>query len=180
MISKEEKKLFSEAMKNVTPLKAGSRNRKKDPVRKLRIPRRIEKPPPLEAVHILDDLIESEWVKIDEILRFNRAGLQTKILKKLAKGQLPVEARADLHRMSVTEAINFADQFIQGCQMQKIRHILIIHGKGKKSEKPILKNAIYVWLKNNHAILAFHSADPKDGGTGALYVLIKLSTEKQV
>ncbi len=175
MISTEERQLFAEAVKKVKPLIESYKNRKKSLINKLPLRQTPQWPKKFERSLILDDLGEMEWVSIDDILRFHRSGLQTKLLKKLSKGQLPIEGRADLHRMSVTQALNFADDFIKHCQLQALRHVLIIHGKGIKTEKPILKNAIYAWLKNNESVLALHSAQSKDGGTGALYVLIKLS-----
>lgn len=173
MLSKEEKEQFSNAMKGVTPLSESTKNRKKTPDKPPPLRRRKNIPPPLGHSWVLEDLPEKEWVKIDEILNFNRTGLQTKTLKKLSKGLFAIEARMDLHQMSVDEAIYTADQFINRCQQQSLRHLLMIHGKGKKNEKPILKNAIFAWLKQNPQVLALHSAIPKDGGTGALYVLIK-------
>ncbi len=175
MISKEEKEQFFQAMKGVRPLSAGAKNRKNTPAEKLpTLRRRKNSPPPLEHSWVLDNLRDEEWVKIDETLSFNRSGLQTKTLKKLSKGSFAIEARMDLHRMTVDQAIYAADQFISRCQQQSLRHLLLIHGKGKKNEKPLLKNAIFAWLKENPKVLALHSAIPKDGGAGALYVLIKL------
>jgi len=53
--------------------------------------------------------------------------------------------------------------------------VRIIHGKGKGSENnlPILKNNLDQWLRRQDHVLAFCSARPIGGGTGAVYVLIK-------
>ena len=52
--------------------------------------------------------------------------------------------------------------------------VRIVHGKGLGSgpRGPVLKGAVNVWLRNSAAVLAFSSARPVDGGTGALYVLL--------
>ena len=54
------------------------------------------------------------------------------------------------------------------------RGVRIVHGKGLGSgpRGPVLKGAVNVWLRNSAAVLAFSSARPVDGGTGALYVLL--------
>ena len=53
--------------------------------------------------------------------------------------------------------------------------IRIIHGKGLSSgkQKSVLKTYINHWLSEHERVLAFHSAKAKDGGTGAVYVLLK-------
>jgi DNA-nicking Smr family endonuclease len=34
------------------------------------------------------------------------------------------------------------------------------------------------WLRQHHTVLAFSSAPPRHGGTGALYVLLRSAREK--
>jgi len=65
--------------------------------------------------------------------------------------------------------------FITQCQTQRIRHVRIIHGKGfgAAGDAPVLKNRINAWLRQHHDVLAFCSAQHRDGGTGALYVLLR-------
>jgi len=64
--------------------------------------------------------------------------------------------------------------FISQSYMAGFRCVLIIHGKGGvQNEISILKSHVNHWLKQFTEILAFHSALPKDGGRGAVYVLLK-------
>ena len=51
----------------------------------------------------------------------------------------------------------------------------IIHGKGYRSgaRGPVLKTAVNHWLRLHLDVLAFVSARAIDGGTGALYVLLR-------
>jgi DNA-nicking Smr family endonuclease len=53
--------------------------------------------------------------------------------------------------------------------------VRIIHGKGLSSagKLPVLKGKVDAWLRQMDAVLAFCSARRNDGGTGALYVLLK-------
>jgi len=52
---------------------------------------------------------------------------------------------------------------------------MIIHGKGLggDSQYPVLKNLTINLLTAQDNVLAFTSALASDGGTGALYVLLK-------
>jgi DNA-nicking Smr family endonuclease len=53
--------------------------------------------------------------------------------------------------------------------------VRIIHGKGygSNNQGPIIKPLVNKWLQQRNEILAFCSARPNDGGTGAVYVLLK-------
>jgi len=50
-----------------------------------------------------------------------------------------------------------------------------VHGKGYRSgaRGPILKVAVDTWLRRHPDVMAFTSARPIDGGTGAVYVLLR-------
>jgi DNA-nicking Smr family endonuclease len=53
--------------------------------------------------------------------------------------------------------------------------VRIIHGKGYRSgaRGPVLKNAVNLWLRRHLDVMAFASARAIDGGTGAVYVLLR-------
>ena len=70
--------------------------------------------------------------------------------------------------------------FIADCQRYDARSAIILHGKGELSEpKAFLKSCVNTWLKQIPEVLAFHSAQKHQGGTGALYVLVKKSQRKK-
>ena len=110
-------------------------------------------------------------------LNFKRAGVQTRTLEKLRRGQIALEAELDLHGMTVTEATAASTRFLEYCRMNDYGCVRIIHGKGRgsKDSKPALKNHLNHWLRHQSAVQAFISAAPRDGGTGAVYVLLKYS-----
>jgi DNA-nicking Smr family endonuclease len=116
-----------------------------------------------------------ESVNSDSTLEFFRPGVQRKILRKIRLGQYNIEATLDLHGMVVEEARTALSDFLFHCLDQGIRHILIIHGKGRNLDKPILKNKLNHWLRQTDDILAFCSATAKRGSSGALYVLLRRS-----
>jgi DNA-nicking Smr family endonuclease len=112
-------------------------------------------------------------VSSEEALEFHRSGIQHKILRKLRTGQYNVEAILDLHGMITEEASEALHCFLLRCHAKGIRHVLIIHGKGRNSNKPILKNKLNHWLRQTEQVLAFCSATVKDGRSGSMYVLLK-------
>ncbi len=109
-----------------------------------------------------------------EILSFSRSGLQHNVLKKLRQGKNPIEYTLDLHGLTVNQARKELVDFLNECANTDVRHVIIIHGKGYGSRgKPVIKPMINRWLPQANNVLAFHTAQPKDGGAGAVYVLLK-------
>tara|TARA_B110000459_G_scaffold195791_1_gene236918 strand:+ start:385 stop:897 length:513 start_codon:yes stop_codon:yes gene_type:complete len=138
--------------------------------------------PPQEDVLELDNYDNEDKVSAEEYLSYKSDGIQTKIFSKLKKGQHQSLATIDLHGKTRQEATISAQKFIANCQINSIKYALIIHGKGNNDTKnsyPILKNHMANLLKNNSEILAFCSAKPEDGGTGALYLLLKRNKHEQ-
>jgi DNA-nicking Smr family endonuclease len=161
---------FRNAMKNVKPLH-------NDKVV-------LTKPPPLpfskttEEENINTDIFYNHnimEVETEEELLFKRTGIQHYIINKLRRGQFNIQAELDLHGMTVRVAQQQVKNFLEKCQYRNIRCARIIHGKGYGStaKQPILKNKLNLWLPQCGEVLAFCSARPSDGGTGAVYVLIK-------
>lgn len=110
----------------------------------------------------------------DELF-FKRPGIQQKVIRKLKRGQFRVEATADLHGETVAQARQSLTDFLRASQDRNRRCVLIIHGKGHGSanRKPVIKNKVDAWLRECSDVLAFCSARPGDGGTGAVYVLLR-------
>jgi len=143
------------------------------------------KPPPVPNQTILsqqdalnkmaNDPFDIPDIEIDDELFFKREGVQQQIMRKLRRGKYAIESELDLHGMTVSIAKKELDSFLSHCQSTNRRCIRIIHGKGHGSVNkiPVLKNKLNKWLQKYDSILAFCSAPPNDGGTGAVYVLIK-------
>ena len=110
--------------------------------------------------------------KIDDY-HFRKGGIQDKIFRQLKRGQLPIEDRIDLHGMTRERALDKLKRFIEQAQLHGIRCILVIHGKGTRSERgPVLRRNVPVWLRQMSGVLAYCPAQ-KHGGNGALYVLLR-------
>jgi DNA-nicking Smr family endonuclease len=105
------------------------------------------------------------------------AGVDKRSAQRLTRGQLPVEASLDLHGHTQGEAHAALERFLAGAQGRGLRCVLVITGKGTTKETGgVLRNQVPRWLNepaNRARILAFDYAQPKDGGLGALYVLIR-------
>jgi DNA-nicking Smr family endonuclease len=121
------------------------------------------------------DGFDMATVAADEALFFARPGLQQRQLQRLRRGQLAIGAELDMHGMSTATARNAISNFVTQCSDQHIRCIRIIHGKGygSKGDAPVLKNRLNTWLRQHHDVLAFSSTRDRDGGTGAVYVLLR-------
>lgn len=118
-----------------------------------------------------------ERLNQEDSMGFLVSGLQKNVLKKLRKGYYGCDASIDLHGMKSQEAKQHLSRFLQHCIEEGFRCIHIIHGKGYRSlnNQPVLKNDLNIWLRQHVNVLAFCSANPKQGGTGAVLVLLKLS-----
>lgn len=129
---------------------------------------------PLER-QILGEVEYVTPVLPDEILSFVRGGIQDKLKTKLRKGLIPFETKIDLHGATVNEAGKFLQSSIENAYSSGLRCVLVVHGRGKGSfdNKPAIKTHVNHWLRELPYVLAFYSAQPKHGGTGALYVLLK-------
>ncbi|MEF3193318.1 MAG: Smr/MutS family protein [Halothiobacillaceae bacterium] len=110
-----------------------------------------------------------------EVLLYRRDGVSHQVLRKLRRGQYSVGAVLDLHGHTVDEARTALTRFLNQHRGHPYRCVRIIHGKGYHSPtgQGKLKRLLNRWLPQREDVLAFCSARPMDGGTGALYVLLK-------
>lgn len=117
-----------------------------------------------------------ETVGIYDSMSFLSAGLQNSVLKKLRRGFFGIDAEIDLHGLTVSHAKKQLLHFLNRCVEENCRCIHIVHGKGYRSldNLPVLKNELNRWLRQHKDVQAFCSASAKDGGTGALFVLLRV------
>ena len=104
-----------------------------------------------------------------------RDGLQRRVKRRLRTGQIPVEAAIDLHGMRVEEARSALGTFLHHSLGRGCRCVRVVHGKGLRSPggEGILRQKVQRWLTRREEVLAFASCLPHDGGTGAIYVLLR-------
>lgn len=124
---------------------------------------------------MVSDYFEPADIETGEELHYCREGLQQTVLRKLKRGQFRVSAALDLHGMTVAIAKEAVTAFLKTSQRNNMTCVRIIHGKGNRSQHrgPVLKQKVNHWLRQRNEVLAFCSARPVDGGTGAIYVLLR-------
>lgn len=171
-VNKEDRELFRQAMQ-------GTREIQNDKVEPHRNPPLARVPQETVQKTIVpddmsDEMEQIEVEKADELL-FSRTGIQHSVVRKLRRGQFPIEDELDLHGLRSDEARTTIVQFLNSATHRQLRCVRIIHGKGYGSQtrQPVLKNKVNNWLRQRSEVLAFCSARPADGGTGAIYLLLK-------
>jgi len=124
---------------------------------------------------LLSELSEADLLETGEHLSYAAPGVQRTVLRKLKSGKYAIQAELDLHGMTLAVAKAELGAFLLECQHRRLLCVRIIHGKGRKQadKAPRMKPAVNQWLQSNKKILAFCSARSNDGGTGAVYALLK-------
>jgi DNA-nicking Smr family endonuclease len=187
MMSSDSDKVFSDAVSDVVPLKREPRAelaRKTLPDKDSSLEHRRRAA--MEAPgRDHNPLTETGVTPLDAwyVLEFKRPGVQNGVFRKLKQGRYEVQSRLDLHRMTAAVARREIFAFLEESYQLGLRSVLVIHGKGEsraeQDRSSILKGCVDHWLRELANVLAFHSAQPRDGGTGAAYVLLRKSEEKK-
>jgi DNA-nicking Smr family endonuclease len=175
-ISQEDSELFRQSIGKVQAVKNDHVS-----LRPQKKPKPVPKPQ-LEPYDVTAKLQEksdiiTEQLTAEDTFSFLSSGLQKNVLKKLRQGYFGADAQLDLHGLSSTQAKQQLLHFLHLCVEDGCRCVHIIHGKGYRSENnyPILKNHLNLWLRQHNDVQAFCSAAPKDGGAGAVIVLLHLA-----
>lgn len=166
VVSKEEKNLWNQVTEDIEPLanpngsidliNAGTGQK-----RPLNSGQPLIKRPPLSSQ--------------SELLHGAAPGLDRATQQKMRRGKVIIEARIDLHGMTQNEAYQALGAFLHDCWFDGLRSVLVITGKGVGGGG-VLRAAVPRWLNENNnrqMVRAFSFAVPKDGGEGALYVMLK-------
>ena len=122
------------------------------------------------------ELAPGDWlVETGDELLFRRAGVPARVLERLRRGEFAVEDEIDLHGLIAVEAREALRAFLSEALGRRLHCVRVVHGKGLRSgpRGPVLKHAVNVWLRKVDAVHAFGSAPRRNGGTGALYVLLE-------
>lgn len=167
----EDQRLFQEQMADAKPLIST----RAEPFRRRLPPHPLLQPDYLRKDAEANPALSEAEVETTEYLLFARPGLQQRVLHDLKRGALPVELEVDLHGLTVSYAEETLDAFFQECRRRRIRCARVIHGKGRRSEgqQPVLKQKVNYWLRLREDVLAFCSTLPRDGGSGAVYLLLR-------
>ena len=102
-------------------------------------------------------------------------GLSRMTLRKLRRGNWPIQDTLDLHGNTGDAARKLLQEFLHAAAQHELRCVLVIHGKGMNSQsgEAVLRKLTRHWLTQHPNVLAYCNAQPKDGGSGAVLVLLR-------
>lgn len=170
-LTPDERRVWEFVTKSVTPLRP--RHAPNEPVEVPKAPVRpavtaVPEPPSHRPVH-LAPLQLGRTVDIDAATA-----------RKFKRGQMPCDAKLDLHGLTLAQAHGALTHFIRVQSERGARSVLVITGKGSRAgdDKPRgrIKAELMHWLNAaplRAYVLAVTEAGPRQGGTGATYVLLK-------
>jgi DNA-nicking Smr family endonuclease len=159
--------LFRQALDGVIPLMPSNRVSSSAPPR--RPPVHSARPSPIA------DTLSDHGAGDEPLTEFLRPGISRMILRKLRRGQIPLQDSLDLHGLNSDKARLLLLEFLRHATQRGLRHVCVIHGKGWHTDggEGILKIRTRHWLTQCAEVLAFCEAPPNAGGGGAVLVLLK-------
>jgi DNA-nicking Smr family endonuclease len=166
--SREDRALWRRSMRGVTPLA---------PERAASEPEEAAATPELARAHRPVSAPVKRAAPLPPLAPGTSPGVDRRTAEKLKRGQLALEARLDLHGLTQEEAHRALTRFIRRAHEDGVRMALVITGKGGLGgAKGVLRDAVPRWLNESDLrprVLSCAWAQPKDGGAGALYVLLR-------
>ena len=178
---KENSAFFQEAMADVIPLNGDREKIERQPC----IHTKPSHPAPDDERDGLAHLqglvhgtVQIDITFSDEYIEGSIQGFSRKMMRKLKRGQFSVQDYVDLHGLNREEGELKVKEFLLNSHARRLRCVLIVHGRGLNSPNslPVLKEELPLWLNRGpirKIVLAFSTALPHDGGTGAIYVLLR-------
>ncbi|SFC52393.1 DNA-nicking endonuclease, Smr domain [Marinospirillum celere] len=172
--------LFRELMKGVQPLRHDKKaDLSKAPSRRDREQQALRRQAAeTESVSQLEDgLSDGQVAPVNpgDSLAFHLPDLPQRTFQSLKKGRISWQEGLDLHGYTIEAARTQLTSFVRDGRARGYRCLLLIHGKAynREGEVPSIKSHVNAWLKQMPEVLAFVSALPADGGTGAVYILLR-------
>lgn len=167
-IPPDDAALFRAAVRAITPL--AGQNRIPPPPPSPHPVRHIDEPNIEPIGDTLSDFIP-EAIPDDYLAN----GVSRMTLRKLRRGNWPVNGNIDLHGYHIDEARVLLQTFLHTAGQQAHRCVLIVHGKGINSEggTAVLRQLTRHWLTQLPVVLAYCNAPAQLGGSGAVLVLLR-------
>lgn len=109
-----------------------------------------------------------------DALSYRRPEVPARVLRRLRRGLYAVQDEIDLHQLLAAQAEEVLRLFLNDARSHDRRCVRIIHGKGlhSKGDGPVLKPLVDRMLSRRGDVLAYTSAPPAQGGSGAVLVLL--------
>ena len=160
--------LFRQALEGVIPLQPANRATVTQPPKRL-----LTGANPVST--LIPDTLSDHGAENQLLTEFARNGISHATLRKLRRGQWPIEDSLDLHGLQTEAARRLLREFVRAATEQGLRCVCIIHGKGRHTEggEGILKSLVRHWLTQCPEVLAFCETPAQEGGGGAVKMLLK-------
>jgi DNA-nicking Smr family endonuclease len=173
-VDDDEAEAFRKAMQGVKPLRVPARvaPARRRPAARARFAR-------AERAAVLEESLAPPAPGLDiqpgDALAYRGEGVPDTVLKRMRRGAYRIEAQVDLHGLTLEAGRQVLREFLAAAIARRLRVVRIVHGKGMRSGQrgPVLKQAVNGMLRRTGAVLAFTSAGPRDGGTGATLALLR-------
>ena len=174
----DDQTLFRRAMRDVKPMAKGNRVKPDHAALPARKNAACSESETVARLHRLVETGEGFVVSdTPEYIEGAGANVNPVVMRRLHRGDFSIQAFIDLHGLTVAEAKDALENFLQEAVQTGNRGVLIIHGRGLSSPaEPVLKTNVVKWLTTGYWrkwVIAFSSARSCDGGTGATYVLLR-------
>lgn len=117
-----------------------------------------------------------DYAVCDPLIEGDLHAMDKKTGQRFKAGAMQIDARLDLHGYTLDKAFEVLKNFIHDQSRRNARCLLLITGKGGLLGRGVLKAEMPVWMNSaeiRSLILSYTTAQPKDGGDGAFYILLK-------
>ncbi|MGK9064085.1 Smr/MutS family protein [Stutzerimonas chloritidismutans] len=169
--------LFRSAVRGVKPMQHDRADTGKPRSNKAQVATRRANAVVLDGEPRIDGLSDQFVIDVgaEDELYWSRDGVQDSQIRKLKAGQIPFEGSLDLHGLSVEKARELLWDFLAEACKFEIRCVRVTHGKAARLDgrRPMIKSHVNTWLRQHSQVLGFTSCQPRHGGTGAVYILLK-------
>jgi DNA-nicking Smr family endonuclease len=176
-LTEEEERLWALVARSITPLRAGKRAPKREPMAAL------SKPSPQAARPVKKAAVDHPPAATPYRSKPPASAIVIARREKqqLARGKTEIGGRIDLHGMTQAQAHDALLHFLRRYQAEGAKFVLVITGKGSagavaRGERGVLRRQVPLWLglpEFRTCVLGFDVAHVGHGGEGALYVRLR-------
>lgn len=168
-LSEADAALFDAAMKDVAPLEP----RKRKAAKAKPAAKPVERPKPAPPAAPPPAVKPAKT----PLVAGTSADTDARTMLRLKRGRIRPEGRLDLHGMTQDAAWRALTGFVAHAQREARRCVIVVTGTGRYREGAgVLRAQVPKWLSvpplRDH-VIGFATAQPADGGDGALYVLLR-------
>lgn len=173
-----DEEIFFTAMQGVKKMDSSKGRQVAPAVEPTKTTQPISNSPEEDLKKFMRGEVEFELEYTEEYMYGYVRGLDIKTFQQLKSGTFSVAAHLDLHGMTSDQAYESLLFFMRESYLQGHRCVLVVTGRGINSPggQSILRRETENWLTRDplkRAVLAYCTAQPADGGAGAIYVLLR-------